>query len=118
MKKIGIIALMSVLMAADNEHLNEFVTHYLLLTQSKMMDSPTVWQDVRQGYLRNEAIYFSDVLMDSMETGLSSYDVVVKHISKVDQLRQEVSEGEDFDYKIIVPPPPMANVNYFSSSSK
>ena len=110
--------LMSVLMSADPEPLDEFVTQYLLLIQSKMMDSPTVWQDVRQGYLRNEAIYFSDVLMDSMETGLSSYDVVVKHISKVDQIREEVVVGKDFDFKIIVPPIPMANVNYFSSSSK
>ena len=118
MKKICLAALFSLLSAQDPKPLTNFVYKYLLITQSKMVDSPTVWQDVREGYLRSEGLYFSEALMDSIDTGLSSYHVAVNHIPTVEQLRREVKDGKEFDYKIDVPPPPMANVNYFSSSKK
>jgi hypothetical protein len=115
MKIIGFIIIFSLLLGKEPKPLDQFVVDYLLLTQSKMADSPMVWQDVREGYLRNEAIYFSEIILDSLADGLTSYHVVKTHLPKINQLREQVREGKDFDYNIKKPPPSMANVNYFSS---
>jgi len=115
MKIIGFIIIFSLLLGKEPKPLDQFVVNYLLLTQSKMVDSPVVWQDVRQGYLRNEAIYFSEIILDSIADGLAPYHVVKTHLPKINQLREQVREGKDFNYNIDKPPPSMANVNYFSS---
>ena len=115
MKIIGFIIIFSLLLGKEPKPLDQFVVNYLLLTQSKMVDSPVVWQDVRQGYLRNEAIYFSEIILDSIADGLAPYHVVKTHLPKINQLREQVWEGKDFNYNIDKPPPSMANVNYFSS---
>ena len=115
MKIIGYIAIVSLLLGKEPKSLDQFVVDYLLLTQSKMVNSPTLWQDVREGYLRNEAIYFSEIILDSLADGLTPYYVVKTHLPKINRLREQVREGKDFDYNIKKPPPSMANVNYFSS---
>jgi len=115
MKKIGFITIISMLLGEEPKPLDRFVVDYLLLTQSKMAESPTVWQDLREGYLRNEAIYFSEIILDSIADGLAPYHVVKTHLPKINQLREQVREGKDFNYNIDKPPPSMANVNYFSS---
>jgi len=115
MKIIGFIIIFSLLLGKEPKPLDQFVVNYLLLTQSKMVDSPVVWQDVRQGYLRNEAIYFSEIILDSIADGLAPYHVVKTHLPKINHLREQVQEGKDFNYNIDKPPPSMANVNYFSS---
>ena len=115
MKKIGFITIISLLLGTEPKTLDQFVVGYLLVTQSKMIDSPSVWQDVREGYLRTETIIFTETVLDSLDLGLSSYQVAKIHFPIIDQLREKVQEGKDFDYKIESPPPSMANVNYFSS---
>ena len=115
MKIIGYMTIISLLLGKEPKSLDQFVVDYLLLTQSKMADSPMVWQDVREGYLRNEAIYFSEIILDSLADGLTPYHVVKTHLPKINQLREQIREGKDFDYNIEKPPPSMANVNYFSS---
>jgi len=115
MKKIGFITIISLLLGKEPKPLDRFVVDYLLLTQSRMIDSPMVWQDVREGYLRNEAIYFSEIILDSLADGLTPYYVVKTHLPKINRLREQVREGKDFDYNIEKPPRSMANVNYFSS---
>ena len=115
MKIIGYIAIVSLLLGKEPKSLDQFVVDYLLLTQSKMVNSPTVWQDVKEGYLRNEAIYFSEIVLDSLANGLTSYYVAKTHLLKINQLREQVREGKDFNYNIEKPSPSMANVNYFSS---
>ena len=102
-------------MGKEPKPLDRFVVDYLLLTQSKMAESPTVWQDVKEGYLRNEAIYFSEIILDSLADGLTSYHVVKTHLPKINQLREQVRGGKEFYYNIEKSPPSMANVNYFSS---
>ena len=115
MKIIGYIAIVSLLFGKEPKSLDQFVVDYLLLTQSKMVNSPTVWQDVKEGYLRNEAIYFSEIVLDSLANGLTSYYVVKTHLPKINQLREQVREGKDFNYNIEKPSLSRANVNYFSS---
>ena len=115
MKKIGFITIISLLLGKDPNPLDRFVVDYLLLTQSRMIESPTVWQDVKEGYLRNEAIYFSEIILDSLADGLTSYYVVKTHLPKINQLREQVREGKDFNYNIEKPSLSRVNVNYFSS---
>ena len=115
MRIIGYIAIVSLLFGKEPKSLDQFVVDYLLLTQSKMVNSPTVWQDVKEGYLRNEAIYFSEIILDSLADGLTSYYVVKTHLPKINQLREQVREGKDFNYNIEKPSLSRANVNYFSS---
>ena len=115
MKKIGFITIISLLLGKDPKPLDRFVVDYLLLTQSRMIDSPMVWQDVREGYLSNETIYFSEIILDSIADGLTPYHVVKTHLPKINQLREQVREGKDFNYNIKKPSLSRANVNYFSS---
>ena len=115
MKIIGYIGIVSLLLGKEPKSMDQFVVDYLLLTQSKMAVSPTVWQDVREGYLRNEAIYFSEIILDSIADGLTPYHVVKTHLPKINQLREQVREGKDFNYNIEKPSLSRANVNYFSS---
>ena len=115
MRIIGYIAIVSLLFGKEPKSLDQFVVDYLLLTQSKMVVSPTVWQDVKEGYLRNEAIYFSEIILDSIADGLPPYHVVKTHLPKINQLREQVREGKDFNYNIEKISPSKANVNYFSS---
>ena len=102
-------------MGKEPKPLDRFVVDYLLLTQSRMIDSPMVWQDVREGYLRNEAIYFSEIILDSIADGLTPYHVVKTHLPKINQLREQVRKGKDFNYYIENPSLSSANLNYFSS---
>ena len=115
MKKIWIMTVFSMVLAQEAKPMDQFVVEYLLVTQSKMACSPTVWQDFREGYLRGKTIKFADVLLDSLNNGLSPYKIAKHHFSTIDDLREKVQEGKDFDYKIESPPPSMANVNYFLS---
>jgi hypothetical protein len=115
MKIIGLITMISLLLGKEPKPLDRFVVDYLLLTQSRMIESPTVWQDVREGYLRNEAIYFSEIILDSLADGLTPYHVVKTHLPKINQLREQVREGKDFNYNIEKTSLTRANVNYFSS---
>jgi len=94
--------------------MDQFVVEYLLVTQSKMACSPTVWQDFREGYLRVKTIKFADVLLDSLNNGLPTYQIAKRHFSTIDDLREKVEDGKE--YKLVLKPLPMkANINYFSS---
>ena len=114
MKKIWIMTVFSMVLAQEAKPMDQFVVEYLLVTQSKMACSPTVWQDFREGYLRVKTIKFADVLLDSLNNGLPTYQIAKRHFSTIDDLREKVEDGKE--YKLVLKPPPMkANINYFSS---
>ena len=114
MKKIWIMTVFSMVLAQEAKPMDQFVVEYLLVTQSKMACSPTVWQDFREGYLRVKTIKFADVLLDSLNNGLPTYQIAKRHFSTIDDLREKVEDGKE--YKLVLNPPPMkANINYFSS---
>ena len=114
MKKIGIISVFTMVLAQDAKPLDQFVVEYLLVTQSKMACSPTVWQDIREGYLRGKTIKFVDVLLDSLNNGLSPYKIAKHHFSTIDNLREKVADGNEYEFEL-KPSPVKANINYFSS---
>ena len=68
MKKIALILFLTTLIAREPlRFLDEFVEGYFLVAKSKLESSPTVWQDVREGYIRSYGIYFTDQLLDSLK---------------------------------------------------
>ena len=114
MKKIGIMTVFSMVLAQDAKPMNQFVVKYLLVTQSKMECSPTVWQDFREGYLRGKAIKFADVLLDSLNSGVSPYKIAKSHFPTIDDLRMKVNDGKEYEFKFETLHLNV-NTNYFSS---
>tara|TARA_Y100001978_G_C23485485_1_gene333696 strand:+ start:401 stop:655 length:255 start_codon:yes stop_codon:yes gene_type:complete len=82
-----------------------------------MESSATAWQDLREGYMRNYGIYFSELVLDSLDmNAISPYQACIRHFKTMDSIRVEAYSGKKYTSvskkKVI----PNFNVNYFSSS--
>ena len=120
MKKI-IFLLLSVFVYSNDslEVMDKFVTNYLLLAQSKMESSPMVWQDVKEGYLRNYTLRYTNTILDSLsDHKLSSYQAVLRHLYIIDSLRAEIKEGGEYEHTVAPNDTPNYNIYYFNSSFK
>ena len=53
-----------------------------------MKNSPKLWLDIKEGYNRQKTIYFSNLIMDSLDLGLSGYHAAIRHLPKVNSLRK------------------------------
>ena len=120
MKKISFFILSVHLFSNEPlDVLDQFVTNYLLLTESKMESSPMVWQDVKEGYIRNYTIRYTNTLLDSLgNNNLSSFDAGLRHFYKIENLRDEIKQGGEYKHTIVPNDTPMYNINYFNSSFK
>ena len=99
--------------------LDKFVTDYLLLTESKVESSPMVWQDVKEGYLRNYTLRFTNTILDSLsDNELSSYQAGLRHLYIIDSLRGEIKKGGEYKHTVVPNDTPNYNINYFYSSFK
>ena len=63
---IIIITFSDLIMSQGHPYLDNFVSNHILLTKSKMEASPLVWQDLKEGFLRNYTIRFADIILDSL----------------------------------------------------
>ena len=118
MKKI-IFFLLSVFVYSNGslDVMNKFVTHYLLLAESKMESSPMVWQDVKEGYLRNYTLRYTNTILDSLsDNKLSSYQAGLRHLYIIDSLRAEIKKGGEYKHTIVPNDTPNYKINYFYSS--
>lgn len=97
--------------------LKEFVENHLIVVKSKMKDSPNLWLDVKEGYLRNKIIFFSEEIMDSLDNDLSGYKAAIRHLPKIEILRKKVLSGKEFEYNFKTKIKPNYRKNYFSSSN-
>ena len=101
----------------DLDNLERFVNNYFSLSKSKMEQSPTIGQDIREGYFRSYGIYYSELIMDSLDNGLiSPYESAIRHFYKMDEIRLEVESERDFKYLKKPKLKVNFNINYFSSS--
>ena len=120
MKKI-IFLLLSVFVHSNDslDVMDKFVTNYLLLAQSKMESSPMVWQDVKEGYLRNYALRYTNTILDSLsDNKLSSYQASLRHFYIIESLRAEIKKGGEYEHTIAPNDTPNYKINYFYSSFK
>ena len=89
------------------------------VSESKMESSPMVWQDVKEGYIRNYTIRYTNTLLDSLgNNDLSSFDAGLRHFYKIENLRDEIKQGGEYKHTIVPNDTPMYNINYFYSSFK
>ena len=101
----------------DLNYFEKFVNNYFTLSKSKMELSPTIGQDIREGYFRSYGIYYSELVMDSLDnSSLSPYEAAIRHFYNMDEIRLEVESGRDFKYLINPKLKVNYNINYFSSS--
>ena len=106
-------------MICANEPLSfeRFVENYFLLSKSKMENSPSVWQDTREGYFRAYGAFKADQVIDSLNTKeLTHYEAGIRHFKVMENIRTEVISGKTYDYLVIKSSKPTFNRNYFSSS--
>ncbi|MBT4281734.1 MAG: hypothetical protein HOD98_00375 [Candidatus Marinimicrobia bacterium] len=116
MKFLIITFFISLLGANEPQPLHYFLEKHLILTKSKMSVGPTLWMDDSEGYLRNETIFLSETLLDSLDAGKQPYSLAIKHFQTIDDLRVEIKRGEAFNFKIKIKSNASFNTNYFSSS--
>ena len=120
MKKIIFLLLSAFIYSNDSlDVMDKFVANYLLLAQSKMESSPMVWQDVKEGYLRNYTLRYTNAILDSLSNNeLSSYQACLRHLYLIDSLRAEIKKGGEYEHTIAPNDTPNYNINYFYSSFK
>ena len=118
MKKIIFLLLFAFIYSNDSSELmDKFVTHYLLLAESKMESSPMVWQDVKEGYLRNYTLRYTNTILDSLsDNKLSSYQAGLRHLYIIDSLRAEIKKGGEYEHTIAPNDTPNYKINFFYSS--
>ena len=103
-------------MAEEPFNIDRFVYRYLVVHKSKMEASPVVWQELKEGHLRNKAIFYSDQVLDSLQAGSPPLDIAIRHFQNLTDLRWDVYESGDYNMAIERKPPHIANYNYFSTS--
>ena len=113
---LSYILLTAVIIAGDPFNIDRFVYGYLVTHKSKMEASPVIWQELKEGHLRNKAIFYSDQVMDSLQAGSPPLDIAVRHFQNLTDLRWDVYESGDYNLGIERKPPHTANYNYFSTS--
>ena len=120
MKRITFLLLSVFVYSNDSlDVLDKFVTNYLLLAESKMQSSPMVWQDVKEGYLRNYTLRYTNTILDSLsDNELSSYQAGLRHLYIIDSLRGEIKRGGEDKHTVVPNDTPNYNINYFYSSFK
>ena len=118
MKKIIFLLLFVFVYSNDSlEVMDKFVTNYLLLAESKMESSPMVWQDVKEGYLRNYTLRYANTILDSLgDNKISSYQAGLRHLYIIDSLRAEIKKGGEYKHTIVPNDTPNYKINYFYSS--
>tara|TARA_Y100001970_G_scaffold290245_1_gene423195 strand:+ start:4462 stop:4821 length:360 start_codon:yes stop_codon:yes gene_type:complete len=118
-RKLILISLFSLLTARSPLGMDEFVIRYFILAKSSMESSPTLWQDLREGYSRNKGMRHAVQVLDSLDAKqISSYHAGIRHFKTMDSIRAEVMSGKEYELLMEKPVTPTYRVNYFSSVSK
>ena len=111
------IIFVNLLSANEPKSLDQFIADYLMLAKSKMESSPTVGQDIKEGYDRHVALYKADLILDSLKyEQVSPYLAGIRHFKKIDKIRNEILSGKEFNHYLQENKKPNFNVNYFSTS--
>ena len=74
------------------------------------------WQDFRESYYRARAVRYSDSLLDSLNNGISSYEIAVNKLPELEFFKNEAMSGKKFNYNTKQARKANFSVNYFSTS--
>ena len=116
LRLIVIVTFSDLIMSQGHPYLDNFVSNHILLTKSKMESSPMYWQDFRESYYRARAVRYSDSLLDSLNNGISSYEIAMHKLPELEFFKKEALSGKKFKYNIKQAKKVNFSVNYFSTS--
>ena len=94
--------------------IDSVVYFQMLLLRSKIDINPIVWQDTREGFLRNRTIRVCDKALNAIGK-IETEKLVEKYYPIIDSLITKVNEARD--YKLATKKNKNYQFNYFYSSS-
>ena len=114
-KYIYLILAICQLTAKEPGNLDPIVYNQMLLLISKLDANPILWQDTREGYLRNRALRVCDTALDNIGM-ISTLKIIETYYPELDSLLIKIRDGKEFD--VHLEPPKNYQVNFFYSSSR
>ena len=116
MRRLIFLFLATMIHANEPVSFERFVENYFLLSKSKMENSPSAWQDTREGYFRAYGAFKADQVIDSLNLqAISHYEASIRHFKVMEGIRTEVYSGKIYDHLVNRSSRPNYNLNYFSS---
>ena len=113
-KYLIILSSISLLCAQLPTNVEPIVYKQMILLKSKLGSNPIVWQDTREGYLRNRAVRVCEMTLDSLGQ-IPAVDLIKKYYPELDSLYMKINDGKEYDVR--VPVNKNYQINYFYSSS-
>ena len=95
--------------------LDSVIYFQMLQLKSKLDINPIIWQDTREGYLRNRALRVCDMALDHLGK-MNSDSLISKYYTELDSLMIKINDGKEF--KVNTPPIKNYHINFFYSSSR
>ena len=95
--------------------LNPIVFNQMLLLKSKLSSNPILWQDTREGYLRNRAVRVCDIALDNIGT-VPTAQLIDTYYPRLDSLLEKIRDGKEFE--VLQKTQKNYQINYFYSSSR
>ncbi len=115
LRYIYLLFVISQLIGQEPDPLNPIVYNQMLLLKSKLNANPILWQDTREGYLRNRALRVCDIALDSLGN-IPAAQLIDTYYSRLDSLLVKIRDGKEFE--VLQQPKKNYQINYFHSSSR
>ena len=100
--------------SAEPVDVDSIVYHQMLLLKSKMDINPIIWQDTKEGYIRNRAVRVCNRVLDSLGK-IDTETLVEQNYPLLDSLVLSVNEWSE--HKLEQSKKKNYQFNYFYSSS-
>ena len=115
LRYIYLLLVVSQLIGVEPDPLNSIVYNQMLLLKSKLSANPILWQDTREGYLRNRAVRVCDIALDNIGT-VPGAQLIDTYYPGLDSLLVKIRDGKEFE--VLQQPKINYQINYFHSSSR
>jgi len=115
LRYIYLLLVISQLIGEEPDTLNPIVFNQMLLLKSKLNANPILWQDTREGYLRNRAVRVCEIALDSLGK-IPAAQLIDTYYPRLDSLLVKIRDGKEFE--VSQQPKKNYQVNYFYSSSR
>ena len=115
LRYICLLFVISQLIGKEPDPLNPIVYNQMLLLKSKLNANPILWQDTREGYLRNRAVRVCDIALDNIGT-VPAVQLIDTYYPRLDSLLNKIRDGREFE--VLQKPKKNYQINYFHSSSR
>ena len=115
LRYIYLLLVISNMIGQQPDTLNLVVFNQMLLLKSELNANPILWQDTREGYLRNRAVRVCDIALDNIGT-VPGAQLIDTYYPRLDSLLNKIRDGREFE--VLQQPKKNYQINYFYSSSR